>query len=97
MTSSVTKEEDPCLRCDGTERYISNNRCVSCAKELAVKNVKKARDKVTKNWGASSNGGMPRPDKPDRKEWPGQKNVDGDRIYVDPIVYLGLGDAGSFE
>lgn len=85
-----TKEGAPCRQCKGTTRYVSNNKCVACNR--ARNRVKAAQEKHTSD---------PKPGtvRPLVREpgWPSYVDDLGTRVYVDPMVHLGLGDAGKFE
>ena len=84
----VTKFGAPCPRCGQSIRYVSNSKCLTC---------KRLQDRAERGKGCPADEDM-RPDAVTRPTgWLYRENEHGERVEIDPIEHLGLGDEGAYE
>ena len=109
MRGATYRTGEPCKKCGTDERYISNRRCKHCTTIVAKrshlkKKIKKqggmsASDRFEKTllekWGEDRT--MPVPDAPRfAKSPPRVRTHSGEKVNMDPIIMLGLQNAGRY-
>jgi hypothetical protein len=85
-------------RCGTSTRYKATGRCVRCERlsgRINKANQRKRDRGEPVDTGCAS--GVTRIEKPSRKKWPVHTIEHGERVYVDPMVYLDLADEGKYE